>query len=278
VLPPLPKHNKQATSNVANLVRVHDRLLKLEARVDLLLKRHSSEVDEAAGGGAASAAAAAAAAGHAKDEVAALTASAQERDIRWRVRDAVEDTFAAGWEARRGGAAGRAPAAASPRVAPPETPPKPAAAAAVPPAVATLPPAPKTTTTAVNVEFVVRCPFTAYGERVWLCGGAPALGKWKPKSALRLRWGEGGRWRAVAQFEVGRDQEEDDMEFKALLRRDDDATDKGGRWEALERNRKLGLFANGDAADGQVQARTSEGIRTSVLEDGTVRVEFDAGF
>jgi hypothetical protein len=290
-------------------VRVHDRLLKLEARVDLALKRSSSD----GGGGSAAAAAAAAAASAAKaeaaatqEELASMAATQSARDITWRVRDAVESTFAQGWEARRGveGAttnssrtAGGARAAA---VA------APAAAATTPAAAANrTPPLPQPTTkrakvVTVPVEFFVSCPHTAFGERVWVSGGgsavgaaasaaaSAALGGWKPERALRLRWGEGGRWHAACELEVEVvDSEEQQAEqqqqqqqqlagvaFKALLRRD--GAEDRGRWEQVERNRQLTVGVGGG---GVLTVTASEGVRATVLPDGGgVRVEFEARF
>jgi hypothetical protein len=131
----------------------------------------------------------------------------------------------------------------------------------------------------------VRCPQTSYGERVWLLGGPDALGKWSPERALRLRWAGDGRWAGVAEIGVAASEAEKPHEFKALLRRDDDAPGKGGRWEARQANRELQLLLvrGGQAGGGGVEARASERTAVTVLPAGgaaaaAVRVEFDVRF
>jgi len=303
-----PPPTKQQSGNVSNLVRAHERLLKLEARVDLFLRTRqvageTSPSPPSASGAQAAAAAAEAEEEEEEDEAAAIAEEQNSRDIRWRVRDAVEDTFAAGWEARRRGGGGGAVVAVAPR-------PRSAAAAAVvaaaavaspgaaaasaasssrviikPPTSTTITTTTTTTTTSkgtpVAVEFVARCQHTAYGERVWVCGSGAALGGWKPKGALRLRWGQGGRWHAVAELEALEATAEGggtSYEFKALLRRDDDGEGgSGGGGAVWARERNYSLWLGVDAGQG-LRARVSEGVSATVLEDGSVRVEFDAGF
>jgi hypothetical protein len=287
-------------------VRVHDRLLKLEARVDLLLKRTA---DESGGGEASSAAAAAvsaaaaatkAASAEAAEEAASIAEAAAARDITWRVRDAVESTFAQGWEARRsggGGVSGGVVKAASASARPQSAPAAVAAAAATPTLTPTAPPAPPpsassftplppstaiATTSVITVEFVVRCQDASYGERVWISGGgAAALGSWRPERALRLRWAEGGRWCAVAEVEVA-EAGAAELEFKAFLRRDDAAPGERGRWEGAELNHKV-VLGQGEGGEDVTVPSACEGVEVTVLEAegggrSSVRVEFEARF
>ena len=193
--------------------------------MDLLLKRTA---DESGGGEASSAAAAAvsaaaaatkAASAEAAEEAASIAEAAAARDITWRVRDAVESTFAQGWEARRsggGGVSGGVVKAASASARPQSAPAAVAAAAATPTLTPTAPPAPPpsassftplppstaiATTSVITVEFVVRCQDASYGERVWISGGgAAALGSWRPERALR----RGGASRAGGADAAGR--------------------------------------------------------------------------
>mmetsp|Transcript_7508 Transcript_7508/g.13513 ORF Transcript_7508/g.13513 Transcript_7508/m.13513 type:complete len:435 (-) Transcript_7508:229-1533(-) len=52
----------------------------------------------------------------------------------------------------------------------------------------------------------------AFGENLYLCGSAPALGSWDLDSAVRMSWSDGGNWSAILPLPCGVS-----IEFKLVI-------------------------------------------------------------